>query len=130
MTEQFFKAEIEEAERNASCKDDTELYYRGLSFAYGKSEQAVKDWILKLKDKLRYYWDTDEHEELTGEIFEDIIDKSAKEDLGIDTSQETKPNSKSECYKTSVDSLQAVRNKKSTLDKTPDTHNQDLEDKK
>ena len=90
MTNQFFKTKIEETKKEDTSTDFSLGRAGGLEDAYEESQQAVKDWILKFKDKLRYYWDTDEHEELTGEIFEDIIDKSAKEDLGIDVEDKRK----------------------------------------
>jgi hypothetical protein len=91
MTNQFFKTKIEEAERNASCKDDAELYYRGLSFAYGKSEQAVKKALLKIKKEIGSFQskfdvideDCAEIQITDFEVLKFEIDKIAKE-AGID----------------------------------------------
>ncbi len=37
--------------------------------------KEVDEKIKELKNKLRYYWDTDEHEALEGRIFEQILNE-------------------------------------------------------
>jgi len=118
---QFFRTRIEEAERDASCKDDAELYYRGLSFAYGKSEQAIKEALLKMKD--RFFERLGYQTGGTMSEVEYIIDETAKE-LGIDLSQENEQVKKERIRGT----LKSKSNKRDGS--FPDTHNQNLKVKK
>jgi hypothetical protein len=101
-TKQFFKTKIEEAEYRKVCEDliqargkkwqikkhmlkgnlwwidfGEDCFNRGLS----KSEQAVKDWILKLKESRLNC------RECGASLPDEVMDELAKEYLGIDSEE-------------------------------------------
>jgi hypothetical protein len=113
---QFFKTKIEEARVEGTEYDD------GRASAYEDSEQAVKEALLKIRNTdVPFSWLSGGcDEEYCRNVWRSFIDKSAKEDLGIDLSQQR-----------GVSSEKGEVLAETNLAKTPcPVDNQDSEDKK